>query len=76
MIVMGGALYNFGLLLLQNSILWSLNSKIQANSWQLEETVWRKAEAVQVNILILAFFINKKPSKVQLLADAGQKSYE
>ena len=75
MIVMGGALYNFGLLLLQNSILWSLNSKIQVNSWQLEEIVWRKAEAVQVNILILEF-INKKPSKVQLLADAGQKYYE
>ena len=48
------------------------------NSWQSDETVRRKAEAVQVNLpsLETRIFINKKSNKVQLLADARQKSYE
>ena len=35
------------------SILWPLNSNLRVNSWQSEDTVRRKAEAVQVNLLSL-----------------------
>ena len=50
----------------KNSIPLSLNSKLQVNSRQSDETVWRKAEAVQVNLLSLhtRIFINKKSNKV------------
>ena len=61
MIVKGGALYNFGFLLLQKLHFMIIKFK------NLNELV---------AILILAFFIKKKPSKVRLLANAGQKSYE
>ena len=61
MIVKGGALYNFGFLLLQKLHFMIIKFK------NLSELV---------AILILAFFIKKKPSKVRLLANAGQKSYE
>ena len=52
MIVMGGALYNFGLVLLRKKL------KKSTTSWHLH------------------FSINEKPNKVQLLADARQKSCE
>ena len=61
MIVKGGALYNFGFLLLQKLHFMIIKFK------NLNELV---------AILILAFFIKKKPSKVRLLANAGKKSYE
>ena len=78
MIVMGEHFTILVCFYFKNSIPRSLNSNLRVNSWQSDETVRRKAEAVQVNLpsLDTRIFINKKFNKVQLLADARQKSYE
>ena len=78
MIVMGEHFTILVCFYFKNSIPRSLNSKLRVNSWQSDETVRRKGEAVQVNLpsLDTRIFINKKFNKVQLLADARQKSYE